>query len=218
MVLLVGIISPPNNAVKCDLSWVPSKPEIATYRLSSSDASQIYQLAIARDQSTVYTYINIVSPGFMKFISGSMALDMTPMQSASTILINDQVRMDTQIRYDKSSVNVTTLMEPMNQTIHADVPYSGQIIDSAQIPFLLRTLPLHIGAQFEFTSLNPRNNTLEVFRSTVAGEEIVHNIDSYLVRCHDFEGDTNYWLEKALPHRILRMEQLAQHRMLEIVM
>jgi hypothetical protein len=143
---------------------------------------------------------------------------MVRLQSASSILIGGQVQMSTEIRYAESKLKVSTVMNPMNQTIAAEVPESGQIIDLAQTPFLLRMLPLSAGALFEVTSLNPRTNKITPFHVSVTGEETALKGDSYRVDCNDFEGESVYWIEKAAPHRILRIEQPTQHRTLDLVM
>jgi hypothetical protein len=52
---------PAPDPVTFDASWVPSQPEVLTYRAPGSDASEIYQLAIVKNQFTIQTYINIAS-------------------------------------------------------------------------------------------------------------------------------------------------------------
>lgn len=79
-------------------------------------------------------------------------------------------------------------------------------------------LPLSAGAQFEFSSLNPRTNKIAPMHVSVTGGESILKIDSYRVDCSDFEGESLYWIEKAAPHRILRIEQPTQHRTLDLVM
>lgn len=218
ILLAVATVTFAGNPVTCDVSWVPSSPEVSTYRSASGAAGELYQLAIVKNGSTIETYIDIASPGFMKFISGSMTLGMVPLRSTGKILIGGQIQMNTDIQYGDNKLKVSTVMNPINQTLAAEVPWSGQIVDLAQTPFLLRMLPLSTGAQFDFSSLNPRTNKIAPIHVSVTGEETMLKIDSYRVDCTDFEGESVYWIEKAAPHRILRIEQPAQHRTLDLVM
>lgn len=218
ILLAAAIVMLAGNPVTCDVTWVPSSPEVSTYRSASGQPGELYQLAIVKNHSTIETYIDIASPGFMKFISGSMTLGMVPLHSTGKILIGGQIQMNTDIQYSDNKLKVNTVMNPINQTLSADVPWSGQIVDIAQTPFLLRMLPLSAGAQFDFTSLNPRTNKTAPMHVSVTGEETVQKIDSYRVDCNDFEGESIYWIEKAAPHRILRIEQPAQHRTLDLIM
>lgn len=218
IVLTMVIAALTANATMFDSNWVSAQPEVSTYRTIGDESKEIYQLAILKDKAAIETYVNIVSPGFMKFISGSMTLDMVPLQSTGRILVSGQVEIDTDTQYDGKKVHVVTVMKPTNQTMKADVAYSTPIVDFAQIPFLLRMLPLQKDAQFEFASLNPRSNAMASFKAKVTGEGPVLNIDSYRVQCDDFEGQTVYWVEKAAHHRILRIEQPAQHRTLELIL
>lgn len=218
-ILLVAAISMSlGSPVAFDANWVPSSPEVSTYRSASGSAGELYQLAIVKHSSTIETYIDIASPGFMKFISGSMTLGMVPLHSTGKILIGGQIEINTDIQYGDNKLKVNTVMNPINQTLSAEAPWSGQIVDIAQTPFLLRMLPLGTGAQFDFTSLNPRTNKIAPMHVSVTGEEAMLKVDSYRVDCHDFEGESVYWIEKAAPHRILRIEQPAQHRTLDLVM
>ena len=218
ILLAAAIAMSVGNPVAFDASWVPSSPEVSTYRSASGSAGELYQLAIVKHSSTIETYIDIASPGFMKFISGSMTLGMIPQRSTGKILVAGQIQMDTDIQYGDNKIKVSTVMNPVNQTLSAEVPWSGQVVDLAQTPFLLRMLPLSAGAQFEFSSLNPRTNKIAPMHVSVTGGESILKIDSYRVDCSDFEGESLYWIEKAAPHRILRIEQPTQHRTLDLVM
>ena len=204
--------------VKFDSNWVSAQPEVLTYRPVGEHAGEIYQLAIVKNQSTIETRIIITSPGFMKYVTGAMTLDMAPVRSGGSILIGGQAEIDTDARYDGGKVQVTTVMQPGSRTIKGEVPYKDVLVDFAQAPFLLRMLPLHADAAFEFTSLNPRNNTLTPWHAKVTGEAKVLDLDSYKVECDDFEGHTVYWIEKSGNHRIVRIEQGGQqHGTLELI-
>jgi hypothetical protein len=126
--------------------------------------------------------------------------------------------MDTEATYGGGKVKISTAIKPFNRTVSAEVAYSSQVVDFAQIPFLLRMLPLQKDAQFEFSSLNPRSNKLVPFRAKVTGEGPALGVDSYRVECEDFEGQSIYWIEKAGHHRVLRIEQPAQHRTTELIL
>jgi len=218
IVLTIAIGALTANATTFDSNWVPAGPEVSTYRTIGDEGKEIYQVAILKDKASIETYINIATPGFMKIISGSMTLDMVPLRSNGRILVDGQVEIATDTQYDGKKVHVVTVMKPTNQTMQADVAYSAQIVDFAQMPFLLRMLPLQKDAQFEFASLNPRSNAMGSLKAKVTGEGQVLNVDSYRVQCDDFEGATIYWVEKAAHHRILRIEQPAQHRTLELIL
>jgi hypothetical protein len=125
--------------------------------------------------------------------------------------------MDTEITYDAENLNVTTVMIPFNRTVKKVIPYTGRVVDPAQVPFISRVLPLKKDAAFEFPSLNPQNNTLVPFSVKVVGEETVMNIECYKVEIKHFEGEAMHWVEKASPHRLVRTEQPSQHRITELI-
>ena len=154
--------------------WIPSKPEVLTYRSTSSQGDGLYQVSISKGDSGIEIYMNIISPGFTKTVSGTMTSDMRPLQSKSKIIINGQVIMDTKCTYESDRLTITTAMLPYNQTMTNSLSFSKPVIDFSQAPLLTRTLPLEKGAEYTFTSLNPQNNTLTPLTVKVTGEGSLH--------------------------------------------
>ena len=100
-----------------DTQWIPSKPEVLTYRSQSSQGDGLYQISISRNNTIIQVYMNIISPGFTKTVSATMTSAMSPIQSAAKIIVNDQISMDTKCTYNKTSLTISTLMMPYNRTL-----------------------------------------------------------------------------------------------------
>jgi hypothetical protein len=197
--------------------WIPSKPEVLTYRSTSSQGEGLYQVSISKRDSAIEIYMNIISPGFTKTVSGTMTSDMHPLQSKSKIIVNGQVIMDTKCSYESDHLTISTVMLPYNQTMANSPSFSKPVIDFSQIPLLARTLPLEKGSQYTFTSLNPQNNTLMPLTVKVIGEGSTQDVDCFKVEVNDFEGQSLYWIEKGSRHRVMRVEQPGSHRTTELL-
>ncbi len=197
--------------------WIPSKPEVLTYRSTGNQGEGLYQVSISKRDSAIEIYMNIISPGFTKTVSGTMTSDMRPLQSKSKIIVNGQVMMDTKCSYESDHLTITTVMLPYNQTMANSPSFSKPVIDFSQIPLLTRTLPLEKGAQYTFTSLNPQNNTLMPLTVKVIGEGSAQEVDCYKVEVNDFEGQSIYWIEKGSRRRVMRVEQPGSHRTTELL-
>jgi hypothetical protein len=108
-------------------------------------------------------------------------------------------------------------MTPVNRVMENTLSSSNLVVDFSQTPLLARTLLLKSGAEFEFTSLNPQNNSLVPLRLQVVGEATVQGVACYRVEGSDFEGQATYWIEKAGHHRVIRIEQPATGRITELM-
>ena len=197
--------------------WIPAKPELLTYKSTGGQGEGLYQLSISQRDTTIEVFLNIITPGFTKTVSGSMRLDMKPLRSTSKIIVDGQVVMDTRCAYGEDSLHIMTEMQPYNQRVGSDLRTPEQFVDFSQIPFIVRTLPLGSGKEFSFSSLNPRTNGTAPFTAKVTGEGVVHAIECYKIATKDFEGESIYWVEKGGQRRILRIEQPIIGRVTELM-
>ncbi len=197
--------------------WIPSKPEVLTYKSTSSQGDGFYQVSVSKKDTAIEIYINMISPGFTKVVSGTMTSDMRPLQSTSKIIINDQVEIETKCTYESDHLVITTVMLPYNQRAENSISFSKPVIDFSQTPLLIRTLPLEKGAEYTLPSLNPQNNTLTPLTVKVTGEESLKGIDCYKVEVNNFEGLSLYWIEKGSRHCVIRVEQPGSHRITELL-
>src|ERR1700733_5578154 len=117
-----------------------------------------------------------------------MSTNMQPRESKSRIIVSDQITMTTDVAYHGNSVHIATLMAPYDGTVEETLSNSDLIVDFSQTPFLARTLPLKLGASFQFSSLNPRDNSLVPLTLKVVGEETMKDIACYKIAGTDFEG------------------------------
>ncbi len=197
--------------------WVPSKPEVLTYRSTSGQGEGLYQVSIFKRDSIIEIYMNIISPGFTKTVSGTMTAGMIPLHSTSKIIVNGQVVMDTRCSYDPDKVHISTTMLPYNQTMTNAPSFSTPIVDFSQVAILARTLQLKKGQEYTFSSLNPQTNTLTPLSLKVVGEGLAGGNDCYKIEQNDFEGQSIYWIEKGARRRVLRIEQPQAHRVTELI-
>jgi len=113
-----------------------------------------------KSDSTIEVYMNIITPGFTKTVSGKMTLDMHPLESSAKIIVDGRVMMDTKCNYNRNRLSITTVIAPYNQTVADSFGFTEQVIDFSQIPLLIRTLRLDTASQYSFASLNPNTNRL----------------------------------------------------------
>jgi hypothetical protein len=125
--------------------------------------------------------------------------------------------MTTDCSYQGDALHIATVMAPSDRIMENTLSSSNLVVDFSQAPLLARTLPLKPGSEFEFTSLNPQNNSLVPLKIRVVGEETVQKINCYKVEGSDFEGQATYWIEKAGHHRVIRIEQPATGRITELM-
>jgi hypothetical protein len=215
-VLLVGSLLQAAEPMGFDTGWIPANPEVLTYSSTSKQGTGLYQVSLARVDSIIEIYMNIITDGFTKSVFGTMTGDMRPKGSQSRIIVNHQVSMTTDCVYGPDSLKITTLISPYHQFKTNTLPCSNLVVDFSQISLLIRTLPLKPGAEFAFTSLNPQNNTLVPLTIRVLGEETIKDSKCYKVEQSDFEGTSLYWVELQNPHRVLRVEQPGIDRLTEL--
>ena len=115
--------------------------------------------------------------------------------------------MATQCDYKPGRLHISTAMSPYNKVAENTLLFSNLVVDFSQTPLLARTLPLKPGAQFSFSSLNPQLNSLVPLTIHVVGDEVLQGVSCYKVEGNDFEGQSNYWIEKGGLHRVMRIEQ-----------
>ena len=197
--------------------WISSKPEVLTYRSTSSQGEWLYQVSVFKRESIIELYMNIFSPGFAKTVSGTMTTGMIPLRSTSKIIVNDQVVMETKCSYESDRVTISTTMLPYNQTMANTPSFSKPVTDFSQVPILARTLRLGKGLEYSSSSMNPQTNTLTPLTAKVIGEESIGKVDCYKVELNDFEGQSIYWIEKGSHRRVMRVEQPQAHRTTELI-
>lgn len=190
-----------------DTSWITDKPEVLTYRTSGKEGDGLYQLSVWKTPDGIEAYINMITSGFTKSVSGTFAADFRPRESKSRIIVNGQITMTTDCAYKPDRLHIATLMMPYNQVVENTLPVSDVVVDFSQAPFLPRILALRPGAEFIFSSLNPQSNSLVPLSIRVTGEEIIHGSACFRIEGNDFEGRSTYWIEKDRPHRVMRIEQ-----------
>jgi hypothetical protein len=198
-----------------DTSWITATPEVLTYRSTGKQGDGLYQVSVWRTADGIELYINIITPGFTKSVSGTMASDLHPRESKGRIVVDGQIIMTTDCTYKPGQLHIATLMIPCNRTVEDTLPLSKLVVDFSQIPLLPRTLPLKPGAEFKFDSLNPQSNALVPLTYRVIKEEMIHGAMCCKVEASDFEGQSTLWIEKSKPHRAMRIEQ--QGRVTELI-
>lgn len=220
VILLIVITAAAFSAepVSFNTQWIPSKPEILTYRSTSKQGDGLYQVSIARTDSTIEIYMNIITNGFTKTVSGTMGIDLTPVGSASRIFINNQISMDTRTSFEKKRLHISTKMMPYNQVMKNDPEFSGRVFDFSQHPLLPRVLDLTQQKEYSFQSLNPQTNQIVPITMKMLGEESVRNIACYKIEMNDFEGKAFMWIEKGNTRRTIRIEQPETGRISELIL
>lgn len=198
-------------------AWITAKPEVLTYQSKSKQGDGLYQVSVSRTKSGIELYMNIITPNFTKSVWGAMTTNMRPRESKSRIIVADQVAMTTDCSYQRDSLHIATVMSPFDRVTENTLSSSNLAVDFPQTPLLARTLPLKPGSKFEFTSLNPQNNSLVPLKLRVVGEETVQKFACFKVEGSDFEGEATYWIEKAGHHRVIRIEQPATGRITELM-
>ena len=217
VVLFIGDIANGKEFSGFNTQWIPAKPEVLTYNSKDEYSSGLYQIAVSKKDTIFEVYINIVSPGFSKTVSGTFNSKMHPLQSSSKIIVDGQIVMDTKCTYTRDSLNISTLMNPYNKIMANSLDITQPFVDFSQTPLLIRSLPLNTGEQYTFTTINPVTNTLVPLTLKVIGEETVLDVDCYKVEINDFEGRTIYWVDKKASHRALRAVQLKSNRSIELI-
>jgi len=215
---MVSMLALAGDPVTFDTSWIQSKPEVRTYRTSSKRWGDGYfQVCLWKSESGLEIAMNILTPTYSKFLHGLTAPDLRPVRSKGVIVIGDQVVMESSISYEGEKVRISTLVKPYNRTTANELESKGLVIDPAVIPILPRLLPLKPGSTFSFTSLDPVTNSLGTYTLKVTAEEIVRKIPCRRAETTSFEGNSIVWVEKAAPHRILKIETPGQAGVNELI-
>lgn len=197
--------------------WIPDKPEMLTYSSSDKYGDQLYQVSVYKKDDNFEIYVNIISNGYTKTVSGKFDSTMYPLQSTAKIIVNGQIVMDTKCSYRNNNLTISTLMSPYNTTMSQNFEINQRIIDFSQVPILVRTLTLAKGREYTFTSLDPTTNTLVPLSLKVNDEDKIQGVNCYIVEVNDFEGKAIYWVEKDNEHRVLRVEQPESQRTVELI-
>lgn len=205
------------GVVEFNTDWISHEPEVLTYRTKGNNGEGLYQVSISKDKEFIEVYINIISKNFSKSVWGKMSTDMEPMHSKSKIIVGRRVIMDTNCSYHDHQINIETTMKPYNKILKNSITYEKHVIDFSQTPFLERTIPLKVGGKYSFNSLNPRTNKLVPLSIVVLAEESIQNIACYKIELTTFEGKSIHWIEKAAPHRIIRIEQPEENRVSTLI-
>jgi len=216
--LAITMSSGASNVPAFDTTWIPTQPEVLTYRSTGKQGDGLYQVSVWRTPSGIELYINIITTGFTKSVWGSMSADLHPRSSKSRIVVDGQVTMTTDCSYKPGQLHIATAIAPFNQVMDNTLPNTNLVVDFSQTPLVARVLPLKPGADFQFTSLSPKSNTLVPLTLRVAGEETIQNIECYKIEGGDFEGQSTYWIEKAGHHRVVRIEQPEASRTTELIL
>jgi hypothetical protein len=200
-----------------ETAWIPSKPEIATYRSTSPQGDGLYQVVVSKTDSIIEVYINMISPGFTKTVHGRMTSAMRPLASSSFIAVGGQIIIETSCQYTGDKIHLSSVIKPYNQTVLFDSAAAGPIVDFSQVPLLGRIISLKPGTRRSFVSINPQSNALVTMTTEVVGTAVVDSIECAKVDMNNFEGLSTYWIEKASPHRAIRIEQPGTHRVTELL-
>ncbi len=198
-------------------AWITAKPEVLTYQSKAKQGDGLFQVSVARTKNGLDHYVNIITPGFTKSVWGVMATNMQPRESKSRIIVSGQVSMTSDCSYNPTGLHIATLLNPSDRVMENALSSSDLVVDFSQTPLLARTLPLKPEAHFEFTSLNPQNNSLMPMTIRVVGEETIQNIACYKVEMNDYEGQAINWIEKDGHHRVIRVEQPTTGRITELM-
>lgn len=214
---LIASVALADEPVSFSTQWIPDKPQMMTYSSKDKYGDQLYQVSIYKKDDNFEIYINIISNGFTKTVSGTFNSTMYPLQSSAKIIVNGQIVMDTKCSYASNNLIISTLMSPYNTTMAQNFEIDQRIIDFSQIPILVRTITLAKDSEYTFTSLDPKTNTLVPLSIKVNGEGKAQDIDCYIVEVNDFEGKSIYWVEKDFQHRVIRVEQPESQRTVELI-
>ncbi|MFZ4619303.1 MAG: hypothetical protein ACOYNS_01995 [Bacteroidota bacterium] len=198
--------------------WLSSKPEVLTYSSTSKQGNGLYQISFLHSDSLIEIYMNIITTGFTKTVSGTMNADLTPVQSLSKIIVNGQIVMDTRCNYEKQRLHITTLMRPFNRVMKNDPEFTGRVFDFSQSPFVPRALDFSVRESYSFQMLNPQTNQITPYSLKRFGVENVKGIDCYKVESNDFEGRSILWIEKGDARRVIRIEQPETGRISELIL
>ncbi len=212
-----AVAAPAPTEIRLDAAWLTGKPEVLTYRTTSPQGDGVYQLTIATADSVLELGVNIVTPGFSKQVSTTTSRGLRPLRGQGRILVQGQVEIATRTDYSGDSLEVATIMKPYGREMNAALPYTGQVVDPGQSAFMTRFLPLAAGTSFEFSSLDPQHNQLVPYTVRVTGDGMQAGVACWRAEVHTFEGESIDWIEKAAPHRIMRIEQPADHRVTELI-
>lgn len=216
--LIASAVNVPGGELSIfDTGWITSKPEVMTYRSKSPQGEGLYQVSLLKVDSTIQVYVNMISPGFTKSVSGTMLYNMRPLNSEAKIVVDGQITMETRCSYDVNRLHVNTVIRPYNRTVSANPTFDGPTFDFSQLPILTRVLRLELGGHYAFSSLNPQTNTIVPLSVKVVGEDRVAGVHCLKVAVNDFEGLSIYWVEQGSNHRVLRIEQPESHRETELL-
>ena len=215
-VLSMGTLCATENP-QFDTRWIPSQPQVLTYRTASDQGQGLYQVTLMKRDTLLEVYVNMITSGFTKTVSATMTLDMRPLQSTARIFVDGRVAMDTKTFYDGSGVRITTVMMPYNQAKTDRLTSNKPIVDFSQLPILPRVLNAANGDEHTFTSLDPRTNALTPLTIKAIGEGTVQGIECSKMEMNDFEGKSIYWIERGGRHRVILIEQPERHGRTELL-
>lgn len=194
------------ETVPIDTSWLPMTPEVQTYDMSGKFGEGMVQVSSLRSATGIEVQISTISPGFAKTVIGEMDFNLKPGKSKTRMMIDGKISMATDCDYSADGVRVSTFMLPYNQKLERTLKSNEPFVDFAQTLLLIRSLKLKPNAEFQFTSVNPKNNTLIPTKIHVVAEETVEKIACYKVQLDDFDGRSSIWVEKGGAHRIFKTE------------
>lgn len=217
IVVIATTVLHAGDPVVFNTEWIPSKPEVLTYKSTSPQGEGFYQISLSKRDSIIEIYLNILTPGFTKTVSGTMTSAMRPLQSISKIIVADQVIMDTKCLYENSKLIISTAMIPYNQIVANTIAFTQPFVDLSQVPLVARTLRLEKGTRYTLTSINPQTNELAPLTVNVIDEEPTGGVDCYKAKLSSYEGESIYWIEKGSRHRVMKVEQPDSRRTTELI-
>ena len=215
--ILIVSIALADEPVSFSTQWIPDKPQMMTYSSKDKYGDQLYQVSIYKKNDNFEIYINIISNGFTKTVSGTFNSTMYPLHSTAKIIVDGQILMDTECSFTSNNLIISTLMSPYNKTMSQNIKIDQRIIDFSQVPILVRTLTLVKDIQYTFASLDPTTNTLVPLSVKVIDEGMAQDLNCYIVEVNDFEGKSIYWVEKDILRRVVRIEQPESQRTVELI-
>ena len=215
--LMLAAISQGGQPSRFNTNWISPKPDVSTYRSTGKQGDGLYQVSVMRSDSIIEVYINIITPGFTKTVTGKMTLDMRALKSTGKIIVGNGMVMNTKCKYGKDWLAIKTVIAPYNQAVGDSLGYKEQVIDFSQVPLLVRVLRLDTASQYSFASLNPNTNKIMPMTVRTIGDGRIMDVDCYKVEMNNFEGRAIYWVEKGSQHRVMRIEQPDMSRTSELI-
>ncbi|MBI4912030.1 MAG: hypothetical protein HY823_04775 [Acidobacteria bacterium] len=212
------VLAPAGDPGSFETGWISSKPEVRTFRSRSKQWGEgLYQVAVWKSGTGIEVVMSILMPDYAKFLQGALGPDLRPLRSKGVIVIGNQVVMEASSAYEGGKARIRTLVKPYDRTTEKELEAGAQVVDPSLVPLIPRILPLKAGAAFSFPALDPVTNSMGSYSLRVVAEEVLKGTACWRAETSSFEGKAVVWVEKATPHRVLRVETGAQEGVTELI-